>query len=179
MTEDRHMDSNELELRRRLRGLAGEHEPSHDLWPGIAQRLDPQKTTDQRQRGRRQPSRWRAWAALAASLLGLAVLGGFWPERVPGPGTLAPVAGATDDTRGARFLRIQAQAMTAEYQAALNEIGSEHLPMPMRAVAAELDRSAMQIREAMGRDPQSRFLLERLRDVYDRRLRLSQRDWTS
>lgn len=65
--------------------------------------------------------------------------------------------------------------MTAEYQAALSEVGSSDLPLPLQAAAAELDRSAIQIREAIERDPQSSFLLTRLRDVYSQRLRLSQR----
>lgn len=65
--------------------------------------------------------------------------------------------------------------MTVEYQAALLEIDAGRMPVPLQAAAAELDRSASQIREAMRRDPQSSFLLERLRDVYAQRLRLSQR----
>jgi hypothetical protein len=39
----------------------------------------------------------------------------------------------------------------------------------------ELDRSARQIRTALARDPEARFLLERLRRTYSLRLELTQR----
>ena len=56
--------------------------------------------------------------------------------------------------------------MTREYQAALRELDSATTDRPATNKAApalrELDRSAAQIRTAMTRDPDARFLLERL-----------------
>ncbi|MCB1560533.1 MAG: hypothetical protein KDI75_05500 [Xanthomonadales bacterium] len=176
MTEHQEFDSEGFELRRRLRGLSADRDPSRDLWPGIAQRLDRVATPAMLpSMARRRRSRWQTWTALAASVLGAAVLVSFWPDAIQGPtATDSPVA-MRGAAAGSRALRIQAQAMTVEYQAALLEIDAGRMPVPLQAAAAELDRSASQIREAMRRDPQSSFLLERLRDVYAQRLRLSQR----
>ncbi|MEZ5465025.1 MAG: hypothetical protein R3F22_07370 [Lysobacteraceae bacterium] len=176
MTEHHDIDTQDFELRRRLRGLSADRDPSRDLWPGIAQRLDRVEQPASLSSRRQRRSRWTAWTALAASVLGVAVLAGFWPTAVQTPTVTVE---ASDESAAvianSRALRIQAQAMTVEYQAALAEVGGAPLPLPLQAAAAELDRSALQIREAMNRDPQSSFLLERLRDVYAQRLRLSQR----
>ena len=179
MTEHQEFDCEDFELRRRLRGLSADRDPSRDLWPEIAQRLDRVATHGQSAsvlRQRRRRSGWTAWTALAASFLVIGVIVGSWPDagRAPIETLESPIA-ANDPSAGSRSLRIQAQAMTVEYQAALMEIDAVQMPAPLRAAAAELDRSALQIREAMSSDPQSSFLLERLRNVYAQRLRLSQR----
>ena len=179
MTDHHDIDTQDFELRRRLRGLSADRDPSRDLWPGIAQRLDRVATHGQSAsiaRQRRRRSGWPTWSALAASVLGIGVLVGFWPDPAQLPVAVSEAPAAANGAAAAsRSLRIQAQAMTVEYQAALMEIDAGQMPVPLRAAAAELDRSALQIREAMGSDPQSRFLLERLRNVYAQRLRLSQR----
>ncbi|MCB1566994.1 MAG: hypothetical protein KDI78_15545 [Xanthomonadales bacterium] len=174
MTDHKDIDAADFELRRQLRELAVEREPSHDLWPGIAQRLDQVAPARSLRRTRRR-SRWTGWTALAASVLGVAIVTGFWPGMVDSPSPQPSSEGMVHVPVMSRSLRIQEQAMTAEYQAALSEVGSSDLPLPLQAAAAELDRSAIQIREAIERDPQSSFLLTRLRDVYSQRLRLSQR----
>ena len=70
----------------------------------------------------------------------------------------------------------EAQAMTSEYRGALQEL-SASAPVATSADPAldELDRSAAQIRSALARDPDARFLLERLRHTYALRLALTQR----
>src|SRR5690606_24640161 len=110
--------------------------------------------------------------ALAASLV-LAV-GVAWrmqppPASIPAGGTGAP----------AIALDREADAMTAEYRAALQELqtASPQPPLARREQPAlrELDQSAREIREAIALDPQSPFLLERLRRTYSLRLALTQR----
>jgi len=73
----------------------------------------------------------------------------------------------------------QADAMTREYQAALRELEAA-TPDRTEAraeqpVLRELDHSARQIRTALERDPDARFLLDRLRKTYTLRLALTQR----
>jgi hypothetical protein len=73
----------------------------------------------------------------------------------------------------------QADAMTREYQAALREIEATTPGRtdahPEAAALRELDHSAKQIRTALERDPDARFLLDRLRKTYTQRLAITQR----
>lgn len=150
-------------LRWSLRGLRREQPPQHDLWPSIALRIaaTPQLAPAPPARS----SRRFAPLAVAASLA-LAV-GLVWQLR--------PASVATGGAPGAQLISAEADAMTREYRAALQEIPR---PAPAGSDATalrELDRSAAQIRTAMARDPDARFLLERLQHTYARRLALTQR----
>ena len=70
----------------------------------------------------------------------------------------------------------EAEAMTIEYQAALRVIGTSAPAAPPASPALQvLDQSAAQIRTALARNPESRFLLDRLQRTYTRRLALTQR----
>lgn len=165
-------------LRLQLRGLRRDVEPASDLWPGIAARLADAPRDARRpgeSGGRRGPraSRFAPWA-LAASLV-LAV-GVAWKTQPPLPESAAP---ATAADPAARMLGRQADAMTREYQAALRELEAA-TPDRTEAraeqpVLRELDHSARQIRTALERDPDARFLLDRLRKTYTLRLALTQR----
>ena len=155
------------ELRWALRGLRRDDPPANDLWPGIAARLQaaavPAATAVARNRRR---NRFVPAVALAASVA-LAV-GLSWQQRV----AVEPAA-----QPGAQLISAEADAMTLEYQAALRELQGA---APARATASspalqELDRSAAQIRTALTRDPEARFLLDRLQHTYARRLELTQR----
>jgi hypothetical protein len=148
-------------LRWQLRGMRRDVAPERDLWPAIAQRIaaTPQAPV--------QPTTaaWRRFAPLAtAAALALAI-GLAWqlrPSTAPGPDLEA------------RLLTAEADAMTREYQAALLELNQgvgTQTPQELRV----LDRSAAQIRTALHRDPDARFLLERLQRTYARRLELTQR----
>ena len=149
-------------LRLQLRGLRGDIEPSHDLWPGIAARLG-----DVRQAvPRRTPRNLAPWA-LAASLV--LALGVAWRMQ-PLPAPAAPMAGLADR---------EADAMGREYHAALQELQAS-TPLsasagPAQPALQELDRSARDIRAAIERDPDAVFLLDRLRHTYTLRLELTQR----
>jgi hypothetical protein len=142
----------ETELRWGLRQLPREMDPPHDLWPGIAARL-------QAPRRRRWP--WLAGIALAASLVlavGLAL-----------PGASPPAA------PGVAELEREADALTREYQAALDQFAGAPLPAPLQPDLATLDQSALDIRTALEHDPEAVYLLEQLRRTYARRLALTQR----
>lgn len=162
-------------LRLRLRGLRRDVEPAADLWPGIAARIAaaprPAQPVPSRRRGA-GTSRVAPWA-LAASLV-LAV-GVAWKMQPP---SLAPSPAVAPDAGLPMFDR-QADAMTREYQAALHEIEAatpgRAQAHPEAAALRELDHSAKQIRTALERDPDARFLLDRLRKTYTQRLAITQR----
>ena len=151
-------------LRWSLRGLRHEEQPQHDLWPSIAQRI---AATPQLAAAPPAPT-LRRFAPLAmAASLALAV-GLVWQLR--------PASVTTGSASGAQLISAEADAMTREYQAALQEF-ARSAPATTDDTTAlhELDRSAAQIRTAMARDPDARFLLDRLQDTYARRLALTQR----
>ena len=174
---DRHDDGQLPDaLRWALRGLRRDEPPGRDLWPGIAARLQapatpvaapalPQSVAPRIAANRRR-NRFVPSIALAASLA-LAV-GLSWQQR-PAPGTDA--ASPT-----AQLITAEAEAMTLEYQAALRELEGTAAARPAaNPTLQELDRSAAQIRTALTRDPDARFLLDRLQHTYERRLQLTQR----
>ena len=69
----------------------------------------------------------------------------------------------------------EAQILTVQYEAALRELDAKAVPAGWQPGLDALDRSAAEIRGALQRDPNSRLLLQRLRDTYTRRLALSRR----
>ena len=165
-------NTHDADLLMQLRGLRREQQPGNDLWPGIAARIaqapQPAETTGNvvalRPRGAKALR--LAPFALAASLV-LAV-GVAWQQR---PDFGVPASGAQDG-----LIERQAQAMTREYEGALRELQAAGVPAaPAGAALGELDRSAAQIRTALARDPNARFLLDQLRRTYEKRLELTQR----
>lgn len=156
-------------LRLQLRGLRRELAPQRDLWPGIASRLATAPAAS-----RRKPPHRFAPLALAASLL--LALGVAWQLQPPA----SPVAKQDSTSQAsAGLIDREAEAMTREYRAALRELQASTppsgTPQPVQPALRELDRSARQIRTALARDPDARFLLERLRRTYSLRLELTQR----
>ena len=166
----------EAELRLALRGLRQDVDPGHDLWPGIAARI----AALPRQAPAGPPRRTLRWLwplATAASLL-LAV-GVTWKMQ---PATLSPGAsGATIATtasgagRQAPLVQREAEILTVQYRAALRELDPQSVPAGWQPGLEALDRSAAEIRSALQQNPDSRLLLERLRETYTRRLALSRR----
>ena len=161
-------------LRLQLRGLRRDVEPAADLWPGIAARIatTPQSAPRAPLRRGHGASRFAPWA-LAASLV--LTVGVAWKTQAP---SIAPATPSAARPAGAALDR-QADAMTREYQAALHEIEAAKpgatASHPEEAALRELDHSARQIRTALERDPDARFLLDRLRKTYTQRLALTQR----
>ncbi|MDQ3056894.1 MAG: hypothetical protein M3Q96_04005 [Pseudomonadota bacterium] len=150
-------------LRWSLRGLRRDVAPEHDLWSGIALRIAQAPASSQPVADRRH-RRWNGAAPLAIAASLVFAVGVAWQLR-----PVSPQAGASQ----AANLAHEAAAMTREYDAALSEVAT-----PDRAdfpALRELDRSAAAIRTALTRDPDARFLLDRLRHTYERRLALTQR----
>jgi hypothetical protein len=143
-------------LRWQLRALRTDVPPANDLWPGIAARLDAP--------GRAPRRRAMAWFAAAASLL--LAFGIGWQLR---PAAHAPVP------TGASLAQQEAAAMTRDYDAALRHLQASAPAGPVDPALHELDRSATLIRDALQRDPNADFLLQRLRHTYEKRLALTQR----
>jgi hypothetical protein len=147
------------------RQLPRELEPTRDLWPGIAARLQPA--------AQRRPRRaWAGALALAASLL-LAVLG--WRLVAVPAAQDAPVVAAPGGDAAEQLVQQQAREMTLEYRAALAQY--EALPVPSEAEPGleALDASARDIRSALALEPDSVHLLQQLQRTYTRRLELTHR----
>ena len=150
-------------IRWALRGLRRDQAPQRDLWPQVATRIAAHSNQPQRARS----TRFAPFALAASLLLAIGIGWQLWPARP------APVAGPG-------LVRTEARAMTREYAAALQEIQVSSAQPESASVAElpalrELDRSAAQIRTALRRDPDARFLLDRLRHTYTLRLALTQR----
>jgi hypothetical protein len=150
--------SGDADLRWQLRQLPREIEPARDLWPDIAAAIVSRR--------QRSPRRWLVGLAMAASLL-LTV--GVWTRMAP----VHHNAPSPDPT--AQVVRLEAHAMTREYQAALRELDGVRFPTALKPSIDTLDASAAKIRQAIAADPDSVFLLQQLHKTYSRRLALTQR----
>lgn len=152
-------DHNELPdtLRWQLRALRQDATPTRDLWPGIASRLATQQPV-------RRPQRWLRPVALAASLV-LAIGTVGW---------LARTNDGTTDSTNPTLVQREAEGLTLQYQAALQEVQAP-TPASLKPTVDALDRDAALIRAALARDPDSVRLLEQLRRTYAHRLALAQR----
>ena len=130
-------------------------------------------------RGTRQTARprWLWPLATAASLL-LAV-GVTWkmqPDAASPALSGAPIATTASASGKKRpLVQREAETLTVQYQAALRELDVQAMPAGWQQGVDALDRSAVEINDALKRDPNSRLLLERLRATYTRRLALSRR----
>ena len=152
-------------LRWSLRALRRDVAPPPATWDSIAARI---AATPQQPVAR--PRRWAVPVALAASLAGALAIGAAWQLQRPGTADAPAVAQAT-----AGDVRLQAQGMVREYQAALSEVGGAPVTPALQPGLAELDRNAAQILAALQQHPDSALLLQQLRRTYARRLALSQR----
>ena len=155
-------------MRFELRALRQDRAPANDLWPSIASRIaaTPQVAPAPARRG------WRPLMPLAAAASLALAVGIAW--QVGPPATPATAPAASDPHH--QLIAREADAMTREYQAALKEIDALAPPAAKAAPALQvLDQSAAQIRTALARDPNARFLLNRLQSTYTRRLELTQR----
>ena len=154
-------------LRLALRGLRQDRDPGRDLWPGIEARihaLPPASLPAS------PPRRWAWPLAMAASMLLSA--GVAWQMR---PADAPPVAAPTGEAVAATLVQREATTLTVQYQAALRELEFQPAPANWQPGLDALDRSAAEIRSALEQNPDSRLLLERLRETYTRRLALSRR----
>jgi hypothetical protein len=155
-------DIGDDDLRAALRQLRRDAPPQRDLWPGIERQITVASRATSTQPRFAVRNRLVPWALAASVLLALGVA---WQMQRPQP-----------RSGEARLITHEARAMTREYQGALRVIASS-APASVQADPAlrELDRSAALIRGALAKDPDARFLLDRLRHTYAMRLALTQR----
>ena len=160
-------DGGDAALRLALRGLRQDRDPGRDLWPGIEARIHalPQASVPVS-----PPRRWAWPLAMAASMLLSAGLA--WQMRPAEAPAAAPAAGQAVATT---LVQREATTLTVQYQAALRELEFQPAPANWQPGLDALDRSAAEIRSALQQNPDSRLLLERLRETYTRRLALSRR----
>ncbi|GAB3346646.1 hypothetical protein [Lysobacter tyrosinilyticus] len=150
-------------LRWQLRALRQDTAPAHDLWPGIAARLTPQAVPV-----RPFARQWLRSVALAASLvLVVGSVGWFARTSMPTATSEAPASGPT-------LVQREADGLTRQYQAALQEMQAP-MPASLQPTVDALDRDVALIHAALERDPDSVLLLEQLRRTYAHRLALVQR----
>jgi hypothetical protein len=138
-------------LRWQLRAQRRDIEPTSDLWPGIATKLETPP---------RRATRTAPWFAVAASVLvmvGVALL-------------MRPRAVDVD-----AIARVEGQKLSQDFNAAINDMPAAGRSDEIQPALSELDRTARDIRKALNRDPDSRLLLDQLRRTYTLRLALSQR----
>jgi hypothetical protein len=160
-------DSGDAALRLALRGLRQDRDPGRDLWPGIEARIHALPQASAPVAANR---RWAWPLAMAASMLLSA--GVAWQMRP----AEAPMAARQADVRvAATLVQREAGTLTVQYQAALRELDVQPAPASWQPGLEALDRSAAEIRIALQQNPDSRLLLERLRETYTRRLALSRR----
>jgi hypothetical protein len=76
---------------------------------------------------------------------------------------------------GRSLVQQEADAMTRDYAIALRRMQAAAPVAGNDPALHELDRSAGLIRNALQRDPDAGFLLQRLRHTYEKRLALTQR----
>ena len=150
-----------------LRDLRRDIAPGRDLRPPVAARsATGAPVEDARRTTWRSPRRLAPLALAASLLLAVGVAWQFWPP--PRQSVMQPTA---------QLIRIEAHAMTREYNAALREVeaSAPRAATTSEPAVRELERCAAQLRTALARDPDARFLLGRLRHTYSLRLALTQR----
>lgn len=142
-------------LRWQLRAMRRYEEPANDLWPGIAGALEARPPV--------APRPHVPWLAMAASVLLVVGLVGFWQGALGDPVPAGPLA------------LHEANQLARQYESALRELPDASRSTAFAPAFHELDRSAKEIQRALAQDPDSRLLLEQLRRTYSQRLALSQR----
>lgn len=171
-----HDDALHDELRRSLRALRRDDLPAHDLWPGIRARLGDARPAPpptaaaplptRAHRGRSRHMRRLAGLATAASLAAaLAIAWTVAPPPAPQPAQ--PVA--------ASVILHEAAHMTEEYRAAWHGFDARRPAGVDASALYEIDRNAAAVHAALRKDPDARYLFERLQSLYAQRLELSRR----
>ena len=160
----------ELEYRRMLKALPAAIEPERDLWTGIAARIETRQQLS--------PRRARALFpfAAAAGFAAVAIVAGwFGLHRLP-DATQSSVATSTP------VIVREAQALRVEFDAALMAGGGDRLAAlreqtdpQLVAAWTELDAATSELDAALSADPESRFLLNRMKQVQSKRLHLTQK----
>lgn len=173
---------NDLDLRRRLRGLAGGRPPPVDLWPALAARLPARRSSS----GRRPPWPWALAAALVMALATVWLLPGSQEPVVGSAGVVhenpmpaaAPVAVDEADILLAAYSQIlvfEAEQAPQQWQWQLARPGARE----RMAASRELDASLRELAAALRIEPQSQLLRRLLHQTLSQRIALSRDVWTA
>lgn len=165
--------TDELQLLRQLRQLPRERALPADGWARIAARLDTPRevplATTARNPGSRTRWRWLGAAAMAAAvtavLVAPSIRQAMMPATVPMPVAASAAPAAT--------LQAQADALSGDYQRALDSLASAPVPADYVPGLQALDASARQIHAALAESPGSTYLLQQLQRTYAQRLELT------
>lgn len=162
-----HPPRTEAELQLALRALRRDFTPTRDLWPQVAARL--QEPGDLRPAPILRSAHPGAFALAACLLLALGMAAWLRPADWPGAGY--PLAASAQSAA----LAPEVAQLTRHYQAALRELDTGRVPASWQPGLRALDQSAEQLRQALRVQPDSPLLLDRLRQVYTRRIALARR----
>lgn len=114
-------------------------------------------------------NRFAPWALAASLLLAVTLVWQLQPST-------RQLSSQPVSSSQAELIAHEAPAITRAYRDALQELtASAPAGIDANPALRELDQSAAQIRSALARDPDARFLLNRLRHTYALRLALTQR----
>lgn len=161
----------ELEYRRQLKTLPREMEPAADLWPGIAARLQTPA------RSSAAPAPWFRYAMAAGLACAALVLGSrMLPPAETGvaaverPGEPAPWV-----VREAELLKTSMDAALVDSTGVTSTRIGTHPDRAIGASLRELSSAEAELDQALRINPQSTFLLDRLRHVQQKKARLTLR----
>jgi len=167
----------ELAFRRALKALPREITPERDLWSGIAAQL-PARAVAVRPR---TAPRWMVHALAAGVACAALVLG--W-RALPSQQVLQP--GATASSGQAPWVLREAQMMKADVDGALvagtargGTALDAHADRALGASLKELDSAEAELDQALRLNPDSSFLLDRLRHIQQQKSRLTLRALTA
>lgn len=165
------MDMSELEYRRALKALPREIEPERDLWAGIAARIDTRPAV-------RQRPRWIGYAIAAGVAFAAVALG--WRLAPLSHHVAQPIAAQSSDA--APWVVREAELLKVDFDAALasgeGPRAAEYTRAPNQALSAslkELDSAEGELDRALRQNPDSTFLLDRMRRVQQQKARLTLR----
>jgi hypothetical protein len=162
----------ELEYRRALKSLPREIEPERELWSGIAARIQPEAAS------RRQRPRWLGYAIAAGVTCAALALG--WSLSFSPRFSDQQIAELS--APHSPWVLREAELIKVDLDAAL-VAGGELSPAqiaraPNRVLTAslkELDSAQSELDQALRQNPDSTFLLDRMRRVQQQRARLTLR----
>lgn len=166
----------ELELRRRLRGLATDQPPERDLWPGIERRLPARASTTLRSRSfRRVPS----WALAAAVLLAVVMLwaGLTLQDRAPPqlawqPANEVSLEQSSEDVVDTLLVAWSELLAIEGGYPAVQRRAWDIAAAERSAALRELDASLVQLASALLLDPESQLLRRLLHQTLQQRIAL-------
>ncbi len=163
----------EFEYRRQLKALPREMDPDSDLWQSIAARLQAPAP-----RSARAP-RWLRYAIAAGVTCAALVLGSHYLPRTE---TAHVMVDANANANAAPWVVREAEMLKTSMDAALVDgtgVSATNLGAhPDRAITAslrELSSAEAELDQALRMNPQSTFLLDRLRHVQQKKARLTLR----